>query len=318
MIDSIAGAPHSKTNMRLNFNHLYYFWIVAQSGSLAQASSILHVTPQTISGQLRKFEERLGTRLFQRSGRKLALTETGRVAMSYAERMFEQGDELKEILEGGDIRKPLSCNVGVAMVVPKLIAYRVLQPILNMDLPVRLLCHEAPLENLLADLAVHKLDLILTDSPMNPAYPLKAYNHLLGTSEISFFAARRKAARYRKKFPGSLHRAPFLLPTRTCALRDNLMQWFSRHSIQPRTVAEFEDTALMNAFGEAGAGVYCLPTSIESDIQQRYRVSVIGRSAEIKERFYLISPERRLRHAAVLAIMQGAKSNLQQFSDNEE
>jgi len=303
--------------MRLNYNHLYYFFIVAQSGSLAEAASILHVTPQTISGQLRKFEDRVGTRLFKRVGRNLALTETGRVALSYAEQMFEQGDELKEILEGGEILKPISCNVGVAMVVPKLVAYRVLQPILEMDLPVHLLCHEAPLENLLADLAIHKLDLVLTDSPLNPAYPLRAYSHLLGTSGISFFASRRKATRYRKNFPESLHGAPILLPTRTCALRSNLTQWFDRHSVQPRTVAEFEDTALMNEFGEAGAGVYCLPTAIEHDIHQRYRVGVIGRSTEIKESFYLISPERRLRHAAVVEIMKGAKHNLRQFSGNE-
>ncbi len=294
----------------LNYNHLHYFWVVANSDSLLSASAILHVTPQTISGQLRKLEERIGERLFTRSGRGLALTETGRVVQAYADQIFRKGEELQEVLRDGEIRRPISCNAGIAMVVPKLIAYRTLEPVLKMEQPVRLHCHEAPVDSLLADLAVHKLDLVLTDSPVNNSYPVKAYNHLLGESGLSFFAARRSVAQYQGRFPHSLHRAEFLLPARTCALRDSLAQWFESNSIQPRTVAEFEDSALMNAFGEANTGVYALPTAMESDILQRYKVGVVGRTTGITQSFYLISTERRLRHAAVVAIKKAAASNL--------
>jgi LysR family transcriptional activator of nhaA len=295
---------------QLNLKHLHYFYLVATSGSVTAAAKALHVTPQTISGQLRTLERQVGAPLFQRVGRRLALTETGRAAFSYAQPMFELGRELTDMLRDGVIRRAVQFKVGVAMVVPKLIAYRILAPALDLEKPIQIICHEAPLENLLADIAVHKLDLLVADAPIRPGHNVRAYNHLLGECGISFFASRKTAARYRKRFPLSLKGAPFLFPSDSSALRSALQQWFDSVEARPTMVAQFEDTALMNAFGEAGAGVFALPTAIEGDVLRRYRVAVVGRTREIKERFYLISPERRLKHPSVVAIMAAARSQL--------
>jgi LysR family transcriptional activator of nhaA len=224
--------------------------------------------------------------------------------------MFELGRELTDMLRDGVIRRAVQFKVGVAMVVPKLIAYRILAPALDLEKPIQIICHEAPLENLLADIAVHKLDLLVADAPIRPGHNVRAYNHLLGECGISFFASRKTAARYRKRFPLSLKGAPFLFPSDSSALRSALQQWFDSVEARPTMVAQFEDTALMNAFGEAGAGVFALPTAIEGDVLRRYRVAVVGRTREIKERFYLISPERRLKHPSVVAIMAAARSQL--------
>ena len=196
------------------------------------------------------------------------------------------------------------------MVVPKLIAYRILEPALERPEPVRIVCHEAPLDDLLADMAIHKLDLVLTDSPMTPSYSAQVYNHLLGECGLSFFARTRDARRYKDKFPLSIDGEPFLLPTRNSALRGSLTQWFDRCEITPHIVAEFEDTALMNEFGEAGAGLYALPTAIEEDVTKRYRVRAIGRTLEIKQRFFVISTERQIKHPAVVSITDMAKKRL--------
>jgi LysR family transcriptional activator of nhaA len=291
----------------MNYNHLYYFWVVATHGSIAKAAELLHVTPQTISGQLRTLEQRFGAPLFRKSGRALKLTETGTVALSYAQPMFELGHELEDVVKGGLVRQSLPFKVGVAMVVPKLIAYHVLVPALELPEPTRIICHEAPLADLLADIAVHKLDLVLSDSPASPAYGVRVYNHLLGESGLSFFFEKRKCAAYRRRFPSSLDGAPFLLPSTGSALRASLTQWFERQGVEPRRVAEFEDTALMNAFGEQGAGAFALPTVIEADVCRKYRVGVIGRTAQVKERFYVISSERRLKHPSVVAITDAAR-----------
>jgi LysR family transcriptional activator of nhaA len=295
---------------QLNYNHLHYFWVVATQGSITKAAELLHVTPQTISGQLRTLESRMGGPLFRKAGRKIVLTEIGRVALSYAEPMFELGNELKRVMKDETIRPSVRFQVGIAMVLPKLIAYRILEPALALPDPMRIVCHEAPLDSLLADIAVHKLDLVLTDSPMIPSYSVRAYNHLLGESGVSFFAERRNARRYRRNFPQSLDGEPFLLPATSSALRGSLTHWFERRDINPRVVAEFEDTALMNAFGEAGAGIFASPTAIEADLEKRYRVKAIGRAAEIKQRFYVVSTERRLKHPAVLAITTAARRRL--------
>jgi LysR family transcriptional activator of nhaA len=196
------------------------------------------------------------------------------------------------------------------MVVPKLLAYRVLEPVLAMPEPVRLVCHEAPLADLLADLSVHKLDLVLADSPINPALNIRAYNHPLGESGISFFANQRTARKYTAKFPRSLNGAPMLMPTASSALRRMLEQWFERQKINPIVVAEFEDRALMKAFGEAGAGIFTSPTAVEHDVVAKYGVRVIGRSDDLKERFYAISAERRIKHPAVSVITEAARSEL--------
>ena len=294
----------------LNFKHLRYFWAVATHGSIARAAEILHLTPQTISGQLRELEEQLNSKLFQKSGRNLVLTDTGRVVFSYADEMFRLGDELQDVVEGRIPGAALTLTVGVAMVVPKLLAYRVLEPVLRLQDPVHLICQEAPLADLLASLSVHKLDLVLADSPISPTLNIRAYNHLLGESGISFFATPTKARKYTSGFPRALTGAPILMPTPSSALRRMLEQWFERQEIKPLVVAEFEDRALMKAFGEADAGIFTSPTAVEDDVVAKYGVRVIGRTDDIKERFYAISAERRIKHPAVSAITETARSEL--------
>ena len=297
----------------LNFKHLRYFWAVAANGTIARAADILHVTPQTISGQLRELEEQVNEKLFQKSGRNLVLTDTGRLVFSSADEMFRLGDELKDVMEGRTPGTALTLTVGVAMVVPKLLAYRVLEPVFNMPDSVRLVCLEASLADLLADLSVHKIDLVLADAPMSPTLNVRAYNHLLGESGLSFFATRKAARKYKTGFPHSLNDAPMLMPTASSALRRSLEQWLEQQDIKPVVVAEFEDRALMKAFGEAGTGIFTSPSAVEEDVVTKYGVSVIGRTDEIKERFYAISAERRIKHPAVSAITEAARTGL--FTD---
>ncbi|MBK1630242.1 transcriptional activator NhaR [Thiohalocapsa halophila] len=294
----------------LNLKHLRYFWSVASHGSIARAAEILHLTPQTISGQLRELEEQVGAKLFTKSGRGLALTDTGRLVFSYADEMFRIGDELQDVLAGRTPGGGLTLNVGVAMVVPKLLTHRVLAPALAMDEPVRLQCVERPLTELLADLSVHKLDLVLTDSPLNPALNIRAYNHPLGETPSVFCAARSLAARLRPGFPQSLDGAPMLMPSSHSALRRVLDQWLDGLDVKPQVVAEIEDRALMKTFGEAGAGVFSVPQAVEDDVLQKYDVEIIGRTDEVTERFYAISAERRIKHPAVSAITETARSGL--------
>jgi LysR family transcriptional activator of nhaA len=297
-------------NLKLNLKHLRYFWAVASHGSIARAAEALFLTPQTISGQLRELEEQVGARLFTREGRGLALTETGRLVFSYADEMFRLGLELQDVLAGHTSGSTTTVKVGVAMVVPKLLACRVLEPVLHMPEPVRLICHEAPLTDLLGDLSVHKLDVVLADSPVNPALNLRAYNHPLGESGISFFAVPPQAAVLAEGFPGSLDGHPTLIPGSGSILRRSLELWFERQGVQPRVVAEFEDRALMKAFGERGAGVFTSPTAVEQDVLDKYGVAVVGRTREITERFYVISAERRIKNPAVSAITEAARSEL--------
>ena len=294
----------------LNFKHLRYFWAVAANGSIARAANILHLTPQTISGQLRELEEQLDVQLFEKSGRNLVLTDSGRMVFSYADEMFRLSNELQDVLRGHIPGAALTLNVGVAMVVPKLLAYRLLEPVLAMEEPVRLVCQEAPLSELLADLSVHKLDLVIADCPLSPTLNVRAYNHPLGESGISFFSARPVARRYQKNFPLSLDGAPMLMPTTSSALRRMLEQWFEAQEIKPLVVAEFEDRALMKAFGEAGAGIFTSPTAVEDDVVGKYGVRVIGRTRDISESFYAISAERRIKHPAVSLITDAARSEL--------
>ncbi|WP_082674090.1 transcriptional activator NhaR [Thiohalocapsa sp. ML1] len=294
----------------LNLKHLRYFWAVASHGSIARAADALHLTPQTISGQLRELEDQVGGKLFAKSGRSLTLTDTGRLVFSYADEMFRIGDELQDVLAGRTPGGGVTLNVGVAMVVPKLLTHRVLAPALTMDEPVRLLCIERPLVDLLADLSVHKLDLVLTDSPLNPALNIRAYNHPLGETASVFCAARAEAARYRAGFPQSLDGAPMLMPSAHSALRRSLEHWLERQGIKPRIVAEIEDRALIKTFGEAGAGVFTAPEAVADDVLRKYDVEIIGRSDEILERFYAISAERRIKHPAVSVITERARNGL--------
>ncbi len=294
----------------LNLKHLRYFWAVASHGSIAAAAQTLHITPQTISGQLAELERQVGAKLFDKAGRNLALTETGRLVFSYADEMFRLEGELRDVLGGRPAGSTLVLKVGIAMVVPKLVAYRLLAPALRGAQPVRLICHEATLVDLLADLSVHKLDLVLADSPVSPALNIRAYNHTLGESGISFFAAKALAGRLQSPFPQLLDGAPMLMPSGSSALRRAIEFWFQRIGVNPRVVAEFEDRALMKTFGEAGVGVFTAPTVVEADVVAKYGVAILGRTEEVRERFYAISAERRIKHPAVSAITEAARSTL--------
>jgi LysR family transcriptional activator of nhaA len=297
-------------NLKLNLKHLRYFWAVASHGSIARAAESMFLTPQTISGQLRELEEQVGAKLFQRDGRQLVLTETGRMVFSYADEMFRLGLELQDMLAGRTPGSAITVKVGIAMIVPKLLTYRVLEPVLQMPDPVSLICHEAPLVDLLADLSVHKLDLVLADSPINPALNIRAYNHPLGESGITFFAVPEQAEALSDGFPASLDEQPMLMPSSGSNLRRSLEGWFEQLGIQPRIVAEFEDRALMKAFGERGSGIFTTPTAVEDDVLEKYGVAVLGRTKDIRERFYVISPERRIKHPAVTAITEAARTRL--------
>ena len=297
-------------NLKLNLKHLRYFWAVASHGTIVQAAEALFITPQTISGQLRELETQIGSELFRKEGRQLVLTETGRMVFSYADEMFRLGMELQDMLAGRSPGTAITLKVGVAMVVPKLLAYRVLEPVLQMPDPVKLICHEAPLVDLLADLSVHKLDMVLADSPISPTLNIRAYNHALGESGITFLAVPGEAKRLRRSFPQSLDGARMLMPSSGSSLRRNLEIWFQRQQVEPLVVAEFEDRALMKAFGERGSGVFTSPTAVEQDVMDKYGVEVVGRSDEITESFYVISPERHIKHPAINTITQVAKSEL--------
>ncbi len=291
----------------INYNHLYYFWTVAKEGSVARAGEVLHLTPQTISGQLHVLEESLGAKLFTRSGRNLVLTDMGRLALSYADEIFRLGAEMEDVLEGRVSGQPLQFTVGIVDVVPKMIAYRLLEPALQLPEPVRIVCREGKLDNLLADIAVHKLDMVLADTPIGTTANVRAFNHLLGECGITFFAARGLAANYRSRFPESLCDAPMLLPATNTALRGALMQWLDQLNIRPRITGEFEDSALMSAFGQAGVGIFIAPSVIEQEVTRQYDVESIGRTDRVRERFYAISAERRLRHPAVVAVSNTAR-----------
>lgn len=296
----------------INYNHLHYFWVVATEGGIARAAQRLHLTPQTISGQIQVLEDSLGAELFVRKGRQLVLSETGRVVFSYADEMFRLGAEMKDVVEGRSAGSELVFTVGIVDVVPKIIAYRLLEPALRLEQPVRIVGREGKLEELLADVAVHKLDMVLADTPMAPGINVRAFNHTLGECGITFFASRATAERYREGFPRSLDGAPMLLPAINTALRGALMLWMDKLEILPHVAGEFEDSALMNAFGQAGVGVFIAPSAIEPDIVRQYEVVPIGRTEEVRERFYAISAERRLRHPAVVAIRDAAR--LEMFS----
>jgi LysR family transcriptional activator of nhaA len=294
----------------LNYNHLQYFWAVAREGSIARASESLHLTPQTISGQLKLLDEAVGQPLFNRVGRRLVLSDMGRVVFEYADEIFSAGAELASVVRGNQMSGPKTLTVGVVSSMPKIIAERIVAPAMMAERPVRVRCHEASLEQLLSELAIHKLDLVLSDQPAPDGLGIKAYNHRLGESGMSFFSLRGQARRYKAKFPASLNEAPLLLPSQHSALRWRLDDWFESHELSPRIAGEFDDSALLKAFGEAGAGVFAAPTVIEEEICRMYRMSVIGRTDEINERFYAISPERRLKHASVVLITDTARSTL--------
>jgi len=293
----------------LNYKQLNYFWNVARAGSITRAAERLHLTPQTISGQIGELERALNVELFRRAGRRLELTAAGTLALSHADEIFRIGSELEELLRD-PASGELPFRVGVADVVPKSVAYRLLAPAMTLAEPVRLVCHEDKLERLFAELAIHKLDLVIADRPLPSELGVKGYSHVLGRCAIVFHAVPALAQRYRGNFPQSLHGAPLLIPGGNAAVRGPLKRWFSERGIQPRIVGEFDDSALMKAFGQAGVGVFPVPAVIAEEVQEQNGVELIGHADEIEVRYYAISVERRLTHPAVLAVSQAAKRDL--------
>jgi len=295
---------------RLNYQHLRYFWAVSRHGNLTRASAELHLTPQTVSSQIHDLEDGLGEKLFARQGRRLVLTDIGHVVFRYADEIFSLGRELQDVVRGLPAGRPIHLAVGVADVLPKLVARHLIEPALRMEEPVHVICHEATPERLLAELAIHGLDVVLTDAPIPPAVKVRAYNHLLGECGITFMASGKLASSLRKGFPGSLDGAPCLMPVRGTALRHELDTWFSTRSIRPDIVGEFEDSALLKVFGQAGMGFFAVPSVVEDEVGVQYDVEPVGTVDEIVERFYAISVERKVRHPAVAAICDAARGDL--------
>jgi len=294
----------------LNYNHLLYFWTVASEGSIAKATHILHLTPQTISGQIKLLEESVGEPLFNRVGRGLALTETGHLVYQYADEIFTLGAELTSRVKTGRIVIPAVLTVGIVNSIPKLVASHILQPALELEPSIRLVCQEGGLEPLLGDLAVHKLDLVISDRPIPPGLSVKAFSHALGSSGIALFASKDKTSKYERDFPRSLDKAPMLMPTMDNPLRRALDDWFDRQGIAPTIVAECEDSALMKAFGENGNGIFPAPVVISDEVERMYRCRRIGPAIAVEEKYYAISPERKLKHPAVLKIIENTRSSL--------
>jgi LysR family transcriptional activator of nhaA len=295
---------------RLNYHHLLYFWMVAREGSVVRAASQLRLAQPTLSAQVHALEGALNEKLFERAGRGLRLTEMGRVVFRYADEIFALGRDLTESLKGQPTGRPLRLRVGVSDGIPKLVAYRLIEPALALKQPVRLVVHEQSTERLLAALVLHELDVVLTDRLAPPSVSVRAFNHLLGACGATLFAAPKLAAKYRRRFPQALDGAPFLLPGESSTLRRALEQWFEKHKIRPHIVGEFDDSTLIKVFGQAGAGVFAAPSIIESSVRKQYGVASIGHLDRVRERFYAISAERRLKHPGIIAITESARREL--------
>jgi LysR family transcriptional activator of nhaA len=293
----------------LNYHHLFYFWTVARAGSIARASEELHLAQPTISNQLKTLEASLGVKLLERQGRRLVLTDEGRTVLRYADDIFRTGRELQRAVKGLPTGQRLRLVAGVLDVIPKRMASLLLQPAVDAHPGLHLVCREGPLPELLAELAVHELDVVLADVPATEQVKVKAFSHRLGDCGTSFFAAPRHAA-LRRGFPRSLAGAPTLLPAEGTALRRALDAWFVAAGIQPTVTGEFDDSALMNDFGSRGLGVFPAPTALEDAVRAQYDVTVIGRLEEAREDFYAITVERRLRHPGVVALAEAARDAL--------
>ncbi len=299
----------------LNYKHLYYFRAVAKAGALNRAAEKLHLTPQTLSGQISAFEARLGVALFRRSGRRLELTDAGRTALIYADDIFQVGAELEDALQNRLAPRAHPFRVGIADVVPKAIAYQLLAPALALAEPVKLVCREDRLEQLAAELSISRLDMVLADRPLPNTMDIKGYSHPLGECGIAFVAARSLGQAAEQPFPANLRDTPLLIPGEDSALRVPLLRWLERKDIQSAIVGEFDDSALMSAFGQAGAGAFPVPLTTVQDVMRQYDVIELGRTHEIRERFFAISVERRLSHPAVLAVSEAARRRFQLQDD---
>jgi LysR family transcriptional activator of nhaA len=294
----------------LNYRQLHYFWVVAKTGSIVRACEQLNLTPQTISGQISLLEQTYGIELFRRVGRQLELTEAGRQTLPYAEQMFQLGGELELMVRAQPNEQQILFRVGVADVVPKSIVYRLIAPTMELSEPLRITCREDKLERLLADLAIQRLDLVISDSPMPSHLDIKGYSQKLGECGISFFATAELAAQYGQDFPRGLHGAPLLIPGPETVVRSRLQRWFAEQQIQPRIVGEFDDSALMQAFGQSGSGIFIGPSVIADEVKRQYGVELIGQTDAVTESFYAISVERKVKHPGIVAITEGARREL--------
>ncbi len=295
----------------LNYHHLQYFWAVAKEGSVVRASEELRLAHATISGQIHKLEEVLGEKLFARRGRHLMLTEAGHVAFRYADEIFSLGREFTDTLRGRATGRPLRLVVGVADVLPASLVRRFLEPAFRLDQPVRVICRaDKSVDEFVAELALHRVDVVLADGPAASGVPVRTFSHPLGECGTSFFAARKLAASFKRRFPRSLDGVPFLLPGAPSTVRRSLEQWLVSEDVHPTIVAEFDDSALAKSFGAEGMGVFAAPTVIESEILRDAPVRVIGRSEKVRYQFYALSVERRIKHPAVVAICKSARADI--------
>lgn len=294
----------------LNYHHLQYFWVTAREGGVSRASAKLHLSQPTISAQIKRLEEVLGVQLFHRLGRSLVLTDMGRLVFHYADEIFNVGRELLDAVKTSQPGRLLPLTVGVSNAVPKLVASRLLRPLLHAPSPVRLVCREENTEQLLTHLATHALDVVLADTAAPPHIRVKVFNHALGESDTAFFAPPDLARRLRRRFPQSLQDAPTVVPTSNTALRHDLEAWLDGIQVRPAIVGEFEDPALMKAFGAESRAVFPAPFAIAKEVCRNYGVSLVGRTDAVKERYYAISTERRLTHPGVLAITSAARDTL--------
>ena len=300
---------------QLNFKHLRYFWMVAKTGSLARAAEQLHLTPQSISGQLAELEIAMAAKLLKRVGRGVELTDVGRRILNYADEIFATADDLMAELAEPNKRTAMEFRIGIVDSVGKTVAFQLLEPLLLLEDPIHLVCREGRLAGLLAELAVHKLDLIIADRAMPSKLNVRGYSHLLGESALSFFASkaltkRLQGADQSKVFPELLDRAPMLFPGDDFAIRIRLKQWLESQRLRPVIVGEFDDSALMKEFGQAGAGVFTAPTAMAKRVCQRYQVLELGRATTIISQIFAITTERRVKHPALLAIEKAAKSTM--------
>jgi LysR family transcriptional activator of nhaA len=296
--------------MVLNYHHLLYFWTVAREGGISKAAEKLRVSQPTISAQIKILEDTLGERLLQRQGRALVLTDIGRIVDRYATEIFTAGSELMETLKGMPSGRAPRLAIGVANAVPKLVVYRLLRPATEGADPAQITCSEGDPDQLVAQLATHHLDVVISDAPAAPHVRVKVFNHLLGESGTTFFAGTTLANRLRRRFPASLTGAPMLLPTINTSMRRALEQWFESGGVRPIVAGEFEDPALLTTFGERGRAVFPAPTAIEGEVRRNHRVAVVGRTSAVRERYYAISAERRLTHAGVVAITSAARTEV--------
>jgi LysR family transcriptional regulator, transcriptional activator of nhaA len=290
----------------LNYHHLFYFWTVARDGSIAKASKALRLAPPTVSEQIRSLEQSLGIKLFEKEGRNLVLTDVGRVAYEYAEDIFSRGREMTDVLSGRTPRRMNRFTLGIADVVPKMIVYRLLLPALKLPEPIRLVCREGDPDKLIAQLAIHEVDLVISDAPLDPSLRIQAFTHLLGQSGLTFFAHPKLAKNLKARFPKCLDGLPFLMPADNTDLRRSLEHWLEVQKVRPLIVGEFEDSALAAVFSEAAVGAFAAPTPTEVQIKRQYGLSVLGRTRDIVASFYAISLDRRLKHPAVIAISEFA------------